>query len=115
MKKIPSFDYFNRSVFSVKAKQVRFFNKSETEMTLPLPYSYQNRSSRLQKDAKLFIKILLFFVIFRYERCVYGKSVIHGHSSVIHLLFILQLFMVTYCDVFIRFNYMKILTMMILV
>ena len=44
-------------------------------MTLPLPYSYQNRNSRLQTDAKLFVKVLFFFVIFRYERCVHGKSV----------------------------------------
>ena len=60
-------------------------------MTLPLRYRYQNSSSRLQMDAKLFVKILfafifgfkryvhgksyLFFFIFRYKCYVHGKSV----------------------------------------
>ena len=63
-------DQFNNFYRSIEEntnflfQPVHFFNKSEIEMTLPLPYRYQNSSSRLETDAKLFVKILFAFLYF---------------------------------------------------
>ena len=100
LKKISTFNYFNRSAFSMQGKMKLYYLYPTGIRTAALDYK------RMQSYLQRFYLPFLFL----------GTNFMYMGNLFQNYLPLLRLFMVTYCDIFIRFNYRKVfLTMIILI